>query len=174
MLRVVVQRHIQLKVLQNMDRFCTKWKNTSCSETNSDFQNSKQEGLAKWVNEPCAKGFEYHCNRTYYTASNKWPGWYKCNDNTEFSRSTKNEFCNGFPNCRDKTDEMQCPNLLYCSSCNVTVFQTKVCDGNFDCPDMTDECQNCTKSHVSNDGYLIGNDFLRVSIVIEILFIITL
>ena len=63
--------------------------------------------------------------------------------------------------------------MFYCKSGNSSIFSRRVCDGVFDCLNMEDECQNCIRSQISSDGYIIGNDFLKIHIAIEVILIIT-
>ena len=54
--------------------------------------------------------------------------------------------CNLVDDCGDSSDEDHCSNHFKCNSSGHFIPKSKKCDGNFDCLDLTDECnEDCSK-----------------------------
>ena len=139
--------------------------------------------------EDCQKNdtiFSDHCNliEPLYDAS------YKCTDKrwieAVYDRATVRPsetghplitfvFCDGVRNCNNGVDEKNCPYTFYCKSDGQPIPLNRTCDSVTDCPDSSDECNNCeTMSYFSSQTDLIASNFMVSLIMVEIIGILLL
>ena len=139
--------------------------------------------------EDCQKNdtiFGDHCNliEPLYDAS------YKCTDKrwieAVYDRATVRPsetghplitfvFCDGVRNCNNGVDEKNCPYTFYCKSDGQPIPLNRTCDSVTDCPDSSDECNNCeTMSYFSSQTDLIASNFMVSLIMVEIIGILLL
>ena len=139
--------------------------------------------------EDCQKNdtiFGDHCNliEPFYDAS------YKCTDKRwieavyDIATVRPSEtghplitfvFCDGVRNCNNGVDEKNCPYTFYCKSDGQPIPLNRTCDLITDCPDSSDECNNCeTMSYFSSQTDLIASNFMASLIMVEIIGILLL
>ena len=84
-------------------------------------------------------------------------------------------FCDGVRNCNNGIDEKNCPYTFYCKSDGQPIPLNRTCDSVTDCPDSSDECNNCeTMSYFSSQTDLIASNFMVSLIMVEIIGILLL
>ena len=84
-------------------------------------------------------------------------------------------FCDGVRNCNNGVDEKNCPYTFYCKSDGQPIPLNRTCDSVTDCPDSSDECNNCeTMSYFSSQTDLIASNFMVSLIMVEIIGILLL
>ena len=106
---------------------------------------------------------------------------YKCSDTEFFDakprlnyRGESGRICDGVFDCSTHVDEQNCSNRFYCSEGSSSVDRSQVCDSSPDCPDVSDECQECQSEGLSTDKEFIGNVYLRWFTILQCIIILRL